>query len=99
MKIAAGEQKCHRRDDICVREDLPRDGWNMASGLEEWIGDDERDDNHHYCETRDEAGPPHGVSSPNGFELTGAGLAPRCLDDKRAAGVRCSEGLGEAFTE
>jgi hypothetical protein len=34
---------------------------------------------------------------PNGFELTGAGLAPRCNDDRREAGVRCSEGLDDAF--
>ncbi len=42
----------------------------------------------------------HGASrAPNGFELTGAGLPPGCLDDKKAAGVRCSEVLGEALTE
>ena len=35
---------------------------------------------------------------PNGFELTGAGLTRCCLDDKGAAGVRRSDGLGEAFT-
>ena len=35
--------------------------------------------------------------SPNGFELTGAGLEPRCNDDRREAGVRCSEGLDDAF--
>ena len=32
---------------------------------------------------------------PNGFELTGAGLTPRCNDDRREAGVRCSEGLDD----
>src|SRR5712692_11428668 len=35
--------------------------------------------------------------SPNGWELTGAGLTPRCNDDRREAGVRCSEGLDDAF--
>ena len=44
-------------------------------------------------------GPALYCPSPNGFELTGAGLAPGCLNDNGAAGVRCSEGLGEAFTE
>jgi len=34
---------------------------------------------------------------PNGFELTGAGLTPRCNDERREAGVRCSEGLDDAF--
>ena len=34
---------------------------------------------------------------PNGFELTGAGLTPRCNDDRKEAGVRCSEGLDDAF--
>ena len=37
------------------------------------------------------------TAAPNGFELTGAGLAPRCNDDRREAGVRCSEGLDDAF--
>lgn len=36
--------------------------------------------------------------SPNGFELTGAGLTPDCSDDSRAAGVRCSEVLGAMCT-
>ncbi len=31
----------------------------------------------------------------NEFELTGAGLTPRCADDNWAAGVRCSEGLDD----
>jgi hypothetical protein len=35
---------------------------------------------------------------PNGFELTGAGLTPRCADDRTDAGVRCSEGLDDALT-
>jgi len=33
--------------------------------------------------------------SPNALELTGAGLTPRCHDDRRAAGVRCSDGLDD----
>ena len=37
------------------------------------------------------------AAAPNGFELTGAGLTPRCNDDRREAGVRCSEGLDDAF--
>jgi len=36
--------------------------------------------------------------TPNGFELTGAGLTPGCLDDNAAAGVRCSEGLDDSKT-
>jgi hypothetical protein len=35
---------------------------------------------------------------PNGFELTGAGLTPRCTDDRREAGVRCSEVLDDGKT-
>jgi hypothetical protein len=35
---------------------------------------------------------------PNGFELTGAGLTPCCTHDRRAAGVRCNEWFGDAFT-
>ena len=41
------------------------------------------------------AEPVHFQVSPNGFELTGAGLEPRCNDDRREAGVRCSEGLDD----
>lgn len=33
--------------------------------------------------------------SPNGFELTGAGLRPRRTDDNENAGVRCSEVLDD----
>lgn len=32
--------------------------------------------------------------SSNGLELTGAGLGPHCTNDRRAAGVRCSDVLG-----
>ena len=39
-------------------------------------------------------GPARYRPSPNGFELTGAGLAPSCLNDNRASGVRCSDVLG-----
>ncbi len=35
--------------------------------------------------------------SSNGFELTGAGLTPNQNNDNWAAGVRCSEGLDDAF--
>src|SRR5207237_3265114 len=48
--------------------------------------------------TRDKNPPLHFQVPSNGFELTGAGLAPRCNDDRREAGVRCSEGLDDAFT-
>src|SRR5437588_6370943 len=33
------------------------------------------------------------IPRPNEFELTGAGLTPRCTDDRREAGVRYSEVL------
>ena len=36
--------------------------------------------------------------SSNEFELTGAGLTPRCDDDRREAGVRCSEVLDDGKT-
>ena len=49
-------------------------------------------------QTDDRARPAHNfTAAPNGFELTGAGLTPRCNDDRREAGVRCSEGLDDAF--
>jgi len=37
-------------------------------------------------------------SAPNDFELTGAGLTPRCTDDRKEAGVRCSEVLDDDKT-
>jgi hypothetical protein len=46
------------------------------------------------CDSAGSAGAHLDRTRPNGLELTGAGLAPRCNNSKRNAGVRCSDVLG-----